>query len=191
MDIVKLFKSKARTALFQLYFTNPESSYYLRELERMFGIPVSILRKELMRLEGEGVFLSEKKGNLLYYRLNKDFPLFEELTNIVRKTIGIEGLLKDAINDIKGIEAAFIYGSFAKGKEITASDVDLCVIGRINEGQLIAKINAIEKSIKREINYTLFTPEEFKKKKKNKDAFILDLIDNKKIMLKGKEDVLQ
>jgi predicted nucleotidyltransferase len=191
MDIVKLFKSKARTALFQLYFTNPESSYYLRELERMFGIPVSILRKELMRLEGEGVFLSEKKGNLLYYRLNKDFPLFEELTNIVRKTIGIEGLLKDAINDIKGIEAAFIYGSFAKGKEITASDVDLCVIGRINEDQLIAKINAIEKSIKREINYTLFTQEEFKKKKKNKDAFILDLIDNKKIMLKGKEDVLR
>jgi predicted nucleotidyltransferase len=191
MDIVKLFKSKARTALFQLYFTNPESSYYLRELERMFGIPVSILRQELMRLEGEGVFLSEKKGNLLYYRLNKDFPLFEELTNIVRKTIGIEGLLKDAINDIKGIEAAFIYGSFAKGKEITASDVDLCVIGRINEDQLIAKINAIEKSIKREINYTLFTPEEFKKKKKNKDTFILDLIDNKKIMLKGKEDVLR
>ncbi|MCX5804004.1 MAG: nucleotidyltransferase domain-containing protein [Proteobacteria bacterium] len=191
MDIVKLFKSKARTALFQLYFTNPESSYYLRELERMFGIPVSILRKELMRLEGEGVFLSEKKGNLLYYRLNKDFPLFEELTNIVRKTIGIEGLLKDAINDVKGIEAAFIYGSFAKGKEITASDVDLCVIGRINEDQLIAKINAIEKSIKREINYTLFTPEEFKKKKKNKDVFILDLIDNKKIMLKGKEDVLR
>jgi predicted nucleotidyltransferase len=191
MDIARLFKSKARTALFQLYFTNPESSYYLRELERMFDIPVSILRKELMRLEGEGVFLSEKKGNLLYYRLNKDFPLFEELTNIVRKTIGIEGLLKDAINDIKGIEAAFIYGSFAKGKEITASDVDLCVIGRINEDQLIAKINAIEKSIKREINYTLFTQEEFKKKKKNKDAFILDLIDNKKIMLKGKEDVLR
>ncbi|MDD5009642.1 MAG: nucleotidyltransferase domain-containing protein [Syntrophorhabdaceae bacterium] len=191
MDIVKLFKSKARTALFQLYFTNPEGSYYLRELERMFNISVSILRKELMRLEEEGIFLSEKKGNLLYYRLNQTYPLFEELKNIVRKTIGVEGLLKDVMNDIKGVEIAFVYGSFAKGKAKAASDVDLCVIGRIDEDRLISKINAIEKSVKREINYTLFTPEEFKKRKKNKDGFILDLIDNKKIMLRGKENDLR
>lgn len=188
MDIAKLFKSKARTAIFQLYFTNPESSYYLRELERMFNMPVSILRKELMRLSGEGIFLSEKKGNLLYYRLNKNYPLFEELKNIVRKTIGIEGLLKDSINEIRGIEKAFIYGSFAKGREKAVSDIDLCVIGRIDEDQLIEKINAIEESIKREINYTLYTPEEFERKKKDKDVFISDLIDNKKIMPKGKED---
>lgn len=154
----------------------------------MFDMPVSILRKELMRLSEEGIFISEKKGNLLYYQLNKNYPLFEELKNIVRKTIGIEGLLKDAICDIMGIESAFIYGSFARGKEKAVSDIDLCIIGRIDEDQLIAKINAIEESIKREINYTLYTPEEFNMKKKDKDAFISDLIDNKKIMLKGKED---
>jgi len=191
MDIAKLFRSKARKALFQLYFTNPEGSYYLRELERMFDIPVSILRKELIRLEEEGVFISEKKGNLLYYRLDKEYPLFEELKNIVRKTIGIEGLLKDAIGDIEGIAAAFIYGSFAKGKEKSASDVDLCVIGSIDEDKLISKISAIEISVKREINYTLFTMGEFKKKKRSKDGFIQELIDSKKIMLKGKEDDLR
>ena len=191
MDIAKLFRSKARKALFQLYFTNPEGSYYLRELERMFDIPVSILRKELIRLEEEGVFISEKKGNLLYYRLDKEYPLFEELKNIVRKTIGIEGLLKDAIGDIEGIVAAFIYGSFAKGKEKSASDVDLCIIGSIDEDKLISKISAIEISVKREINYTIFTMGEFKKKKRSKDGFIQELIDSKKIMLKGKEDDLR
>lgn len=190
MDITRAFKSKARSALFQLYFTNPESAYYLRELERMLNIPVSIVRKELVRLEEEGVFFSEKKGNLLYYRLNTDYPLFEELKNIVRKTIGIEGLLKEAIAKIKGIDIAFIYGSFAKGKERAASDIDLLVIGRINEDELVSKINAIEKSIKREINYTLFTPGEFRRKK-NKDSFVIDLLNNKKIMLKGKENELR
>jgi predicted nucleotidyltransferase len=69
--------------------------------------------------------------------------------------------LKDAIYDIMGIESAFIYGSFAKGREKAVSDIDLCIIGGIDEDQLIAKINAIEESIKREINYTLYTPEEF------------------------------
>lgn len=188
MDITRIFKSKARKALYRLYFTNPESAYYLRELERMLDIPVSIIRKELIRLEEEEVFLSEKKGNLLYYRLNTDYPLFDELKNIVRKTVGIEGLLKEAVAKIKGIDIAFIYGSFARGKENAASDIDLFAIGRVNEDELVSKINTLEKAIKREINYTLFSPEEFRKKKKGKDSFIIDLLGNKKIMLKGKED---
>jgi predicted nucleotidyltransferase len=191
MDISRLFKSKARTAIFQLYFTNTEISYYLRQLERIFGIPVSILRKELVRLEEEGVFLSERKGNLLYYRLNTSYPLFEELKSIVRKTIGVEGLLRDAMTEIEGIDKAFIYGSFAKGKEKASSDVDLCVIGGVDEDQLIEKINGIETSINREINYTLFAPKEFKKRIRDKDGFILDLINGNKIMLKGKEDDLR
>ena len=191
MDIARLFKSKARTAIFQLYFANTESSYYLRELERIFDVPVSILRKELMRLRAEGVFLSEKKGNLLYYRLNTSFPLFEELKSIVRKTIGVEGLLRDAVTAIDGVDTAFMYGSFAKGKEKALSDVDLCIVGHIDEDQLIDKINTIEKSINREINYTLFSPEELEKRISDKDGFILDLIDGIKIMLKGKEDDLR
>jgi predicted nucleotidyltransferase len=191
MDIARLFKSKARTAIFQLYFTNTKSSYYLRQLERIFNIPVSILRKELVRLEEEGVFISEKKGNLLYYRLNTSYPLFEELKSIVRKTIGVEGLLRDAITEIEGVDKAFIYGSFAKGKEKATSDVDLCVIGDVDDDQLIEKINTIETSINREINYTLFAPKEFKKRIRDKDGFILDLINGIKIMLKGKEDDLR
>ena len=190
MDITHIFKSKTRQALFQLYFTNPLSAYYLRELERLLNIPVSIIRKELVRLEKEGLFLSKRRGNLLFFYLNKDYPLFNELKNIVRKTIGIEGLLRQVINSINGIEIAFIYGSFAKNKEKPTSDIDLLIVGNIDEDELISKINQIEKSIKREINYVLFSPKEFRLKRKNKDVFIQDILKNKKIMLKGKIDEL-
>lgn len=190
MDITKLFKSKVRTAIFQLYFTNPESLFYLRELERMLDIPVSIIRKELLRLKEEGVFLSEKKGNLVYFRLNTVYPLFDELKSIVRKTIGIEGLLKEAILKLKGVKAAFIYGSFAKDKERAKSDVDLFLIGNIDEGELIRPLNNIEDTIKREVNYTIFNHEEYKKKKKKRDSFIIDLLNNPKIMLVGSKDDL-
>ena len=189
MDIARLFKSKARTAIFQLYFTNPESSFYLRELERKLEIPVSIIRKELRRLEEEEVFLSEKKGNLVYFRLNTAYPLFDELKSIVRKTIGIEGLIKEAVLKLKSIKVAFIYGSFAKAKEKAKSDVDLFLMGNIDEGQLIRQLNNIEKTIKREVNYTIFSQEEYKKKKK-KDSFIVDLLNNPKIMLVGSKNDL-
>lgn len=190
MDIARLFKSKARKAIFQLYFTNPESLFYLRELERMLDIPVSIIRKELYRLKEEGVFLSEKKGNLVYFRLNTLYPLFDELKSIVRKTIGVEGLLKEAILKLKGVKVAFIYGSFAKAKERAKSDVDLFLIGNIDEGQLIRQLNNMEKTIKREVNYTIFNQEEYKNKKKKKDSFVIDLLSNPKIMLVGSKDDL-
>ena len=83
MDIAKIFNSKTRKALFRLYFTNPESNYYLRELERLLGIPVSMIQKELLRLEKDGVFVSSKKGNLTYFSLNRSYPLFDELKSIV------------------------------------------------------------------------------------------------------------
>ena len=185
-----MFKSKVRKALFKLYFTNPDSEFYLRELERMLSFPVSMVRKELMRLEREGIFSVHKKGNLTYYHINKDYPLFSELKSIVFKTIGAQGLLTEALRKIKGVEDAFIYGSYAKGNEEAGSDIDLCIIGTINEDILLRRINEIEKSIKREINYTLYTKKEFMEKKRKKDSFISDLISNPKIMLIGKKNDL-
>lgn len=190
MDISNLFKSKSRKALFRLYFTNPDSEFYLRELERMLSIPVSMIRKELLRLEEEGIFISHKKGNLTYYRVNKDYPLFNEFKSIVFKTIGVAGLLEEALRRMKGIEIAFIYGSYAKGNEKAASDIDLCIIGAIDEDILVRRINELEKSIKREINYTLYTKKEFTEKKRKKDSFIADLILNPKIILIGEKNVL-
>ncbi|MBU1867973.1 nucleotidyltransferase domain-containing protein [Patescibacteria group bacterium] len=187
MDISNLFKSKVRKALFKLYFTNPESEFYLRELERMLSIPVSMIRKELVRLEREGVFSFHKRGNLAYYHINKDYPLFSELKSIVFKTIGVQGLLNEALRKIKGVEFAFIYGSYAKGNEKANSDIDLCVIGTVDEDILVRRINGLEKSFKREINYTLYTKKEFIEKRREKDSFILDLISNPKIMLIGGE----
>ncbi len=183
-----MFKSKTRKELFRLYFTNPESEYYLRELERLLDIPVSMIRQELVRLEEEGIFNSHRKGNLVYFSLNKSYPLFDELKSIIFKTIGVKGLIKQSLEKIRDIEAAFIYGSFAKNEEKATSDIDLCLVGDINEDNIIKEIRSLEKALKREINHTLYTRKEFERKRRQKDNFILDLLENKKIFLVGSED---
>jgi predicted nucleotidyltransferase len=185
MDISKLFKSKTRKELFRLYFTNPDQEYYLRELERILQTPVSMVRKELTRLEDEGLFLSRKKGNLTYYLLDQSYPLFNELKSIVFKTIGIQGSLREILGRTRGIEVAFIYGSFAKHEEVGRSDIDLFIIGKVDENKLLREINKLEKVLKREINYSLFQRDEFNRKKKEKDPFITDLLRNPKIFLIG------
>jgi predicted nucleotidyltransferase len=190
MDITKLFKSKTRKELFRIYFTNSESEYYLRELERLLGLPVSMIRHELVRLQEEGIFNSHRKGNLVYFSLNKSYPLFDEFKSIVFKTIGVKGLIKESLEKIKGVEAAFVYGSFAKNEEKATSDIDLCLIGNIDEGSILKELKSLEKALKREINYILYNREEFRKKKIKKDSFIGDLLENKKIFLVGSEDDL-
>ncbi len=188
MDIAHIFKSKTRSAIFRLYFTNPEAEYYLRELERMLSIPVSMVRKELLRLEDAGIFVFRKRGNLTFFSLNKSYPLFNELKSIVLKTVGAAGLLKAALAKVKGVEAAFIYGSFAKGQERANSDIDLLILGKIDEDVLLKEINAAEKLLKREINYVIFSRPEFIKKKEGKDPFIKELLISQKIFLIGGAD---
>jgi len=188
MDITKIFNSKAREAIFRLYFTNPDKEYYLRELERELSIPVSIIRKELLTLEQSGMFRLSKKGNLCYYSLNKDYPLYNELKKIVFKTVGVQGALARLLSSLDGIETAFIYGSYAKNKVHAKSDIDLFIIGSIDEDALLPGISNLEKILHRNINYNLYSKRDFDKKKKEKDPFIEDLLENKKIFLVGGEN---
>ncbi len=190
MDITRVFKSKARQAIFRLYFTNPEKSFYLRELERELGIPVSMLRKELITLEKEGVFSSLRQGNLLYYSLNKEYPIYNEIKAIIFKTIGIQGTLSKTLLPLKDIEVALIYGSYAKSSSNAKSDVDLFIIGNPNEDTLVEKVTALEKNLKRQINYNIYSRADFEKNKKNKESFIEDILKNKKLFLIGGENDL-
>jgi predicted nucleotidyltransferase len=191
MDIYNIFKSKTRKELFRLYFTNAEQGYYLRELERILDIPVSMIRRELVNLEKTGMYISKKRGNQTYYYLNKNYPLFDELRSIVAKTIGVQGLIKKSLKNLKHVDVAFIYGSFARNEAKASSDIDLLIIGNVDDRKMNSKIHQLEDKLKREINYTIYSMDEFKKKKKSKNPFIMDVMENPKIFLIGEHNELE
>ena len=187
LDSLYISKSKIRRDLLILFFTNPSQKYYLRELERLLSYSAGSIRRELLKFQKDNLFSTQRQGNLLYYLLNTKHPLFKELKSIISKTIGIEGLLKKLLLAIGKINAAFIYGSFASGKEKFSSDIDLFIIGEIKENILIDKINKLEKKLQREINYSLYLRKDFFKKKIENDPFIKDVLINKKIFIIGTE----
>jgi len=190
IDSLHIGKSKIRRGLLALFFTNPTQRYYLRELERTLGYSAGSIRRELIRFQEDRLFNTRRLGNLLFYELNTRHPLFEELRSIVFKTVGVEGTLKKALSLIKGIDVAFIYGSFASGKEGSGSDVDLMIIGDCDIPSINEKLAVLEKKFKREINLTTYSMREYKAKKKAGSGFILDLLNNPRIMLIGTEDAL-
>ena len=190
MDLFSITKSKLREELLALYFTNPDKKYYLRELERILKFSVGNIRRELIKLQSAGLFLSESKGNLVYYYLNKSYPLFEELKSIIFKTSGAPKMLQNILEKFNGINQAFIYGSFAKREEREGSDIDLLIIGEVDEDKLIEEIGKLERKLQREINYAIYEKEDFNKKKKEGNSFILDILKEKKILLIGDENGL-
>jgi len=190
LESLYIAKSKIRQGLLTLFFTNPSQRYYLRELQRILGYSAGSIRRELLRFQKDDLFNTHKVGNLLFYSLNTAHPLFKELKSIISKTVGVEGSLKKTLSSLKGIKIAFIYGSFAAKKEKSASDIDIMIIGNPNTSSLNEKIAGLERRLKREINPAIYSPQEYKAKKRAKGGFVTELIKNPKIMLVGKENDL-
>lgn len=186
-----LFRSKIRQELLALFFTNPQARYYVRQLQDMFKVSVGSLHRELRHLEEIGVLKSEAQGNLRFYSANTSYPLFDELKRIVAKTVGVEGSLREALRETPGISFAFIYGSFAAGREIERSDIDLFLIGQFDEAALNRKLRDLESYLAREINYTSMKEDEFKEERKKKSPFLKTVLSEPKLFLIGDESELR
>lgn len=190
LSALYITKSRIRQDLLALFFTNPSKRYYLRELERELGFSAGNIRRELLKFQTDALFNTSRSGNLLYYSINRKHPFYQEMRNIVTKTVGVEGSLRKILKKMPGIDIAFVYGSFAS-KQKAESDVDLMIIGKVDIMELHEKLRVLERRIKREINPTIYSREEFINKAKEKRAFITDLLEKPKIMIQGKEIELQ
>lgn len=188
MDIFNIGKSKTRKAILQLYFSHPEKKYYLRQLEKILHFPVQNIRRELINLERNGMFKREKSGNQVYYFINKESPVYSDIRNIISKTIGIESQLRESLSGVSGIKKAFIFGSFADGTQDSLSDVDIMIVGEVNEDALIEKISKLENKIEREINYYIYDEKEFGERRKKENSFILKILSKPVIFLIGDDE---
>ena len=190
LDSLYITKSRVRRDLLALFFTNPSGKYYLRQLERMLGYSAASIRRELLKFLDDGLLNTERAGNTVQYSLNTQHPLHDEIRSIISKTVGVEGSLRAMLSSVDGIKVAFVYGSFAGHREKPTSDIDLMVIGRPDISALIKAVQGLETKLAREINHTVYSPDEYHSRKRSKSSFIDNLLKSPKIILVGSEDDL-
>lgn len=186
-----LFGSKTRTKLLTRLMMEPDREYYIRELSRETKTHYSMIYKEIENLEQLGVIKTEKKGRITLLRVNKELPYYHDLRSLIMKTTGISHTILNQLETQQNIEYLLIFGSAASGEDAPQSDIDLMIIGEPTEETLLESVNAIEKSTGKEINYILWTREEFEKKIKENNHIILDIADKPLIMLKGEVDAFR
>jgi predicted nucleotidyltransferase len=146
---------------------------------------------ELRNLKEIGLLSSRNEGNLKYFGLNKEFVIYEELKSIFMKTRGAVGILREAVLNKRDIDYVFVYGSFATGEERTESDIDLMVIGKISLEEVLTLIRGPEEKLSREINVSVYDLQEIRKRVKDHDPFIMEVLGGLKIMLIGDENELR
>ena len=184
-----LIGSKTRVSLLTLFLMNPGRQYYVREISRLIDVDVAPLRKELANLESFGLLKSTRVGNQKYYRVDETHFLYDDLQKLILKTEGIAKVLAERFSDSEAIEILFIYGSFAAGKAHERSDIDLFVVGEIENDDLIASITDTERQLGREINYTLLRRDELMERIRKRDPFILNVFREPKIVIAGNHEL--
>ncbi|MFC1809135.1 nucleotidyltransferase domain-containing protein [Candidatus Omnitrophota bacterium] len=163
------------------FYINPESSLYVNEMERILNLDKRNLVKKVKELEEEGLIVSNQRGNMKFYSVNTEYPLYNEYRKIVMKTAGFEDQLKSLLKKDAKISAAYIYGSYAKDSMDATSDIDLLVIGGHSIVSLQKRVNALQREIDREINVVSMDEKEWTERKTEKDPFIIGILKGKHV----------
>lgn len=174
-----------------LLLGNSDQSYYLRQIASAVGIKPGTIAPELALMTNLGILTSHRVGNQVFFRANEQSPIFTELKQLVAKTVGVIQLLRTGLESIADkVEFAFIYGSFAKREETALSDVDLMLIGNVELEDVLAALQGVEKQVQRQINPTLYSPDEFRAKLASGNHFLTSVLRGPKILIMGEEDEL-
>jgi uncharacterized protein len=181
---------RTRGAVLSVLYGHLGEAFYLRQLARLTNITLSPIQRELRQLVGAGLVSRKTIGSQTLYTANQESPVFAEIKSLITKTVGMHDVLVAALDSLrKKINLAFVYGSVAQSRETSRSDVDLMIVGNVDFAAVVEKLSEAQRTLNREINPTLYSVKEFRKKAR--DNFLKTVVTDKKLFIIGDENVLR
>lgn len=207
--IEQLFGSKTRVKLLQLFYSNPNRSFYVREITRKIDEQINSVRRELANLLSVGIISSETTNNRLYYEVNQTYDYYEPLKAIFGqpgatadepKAVAIDGdkkattttvanapnIERDKIKALGNVEIALYTGQFTRDE---SSGIDVLIVGDINQHALQKFMTELEAQEGKEIRYTVMPSQEFNYRRQINDRFISTVLLSKKQVLIDKNSI--
>jgi hypothetical protein len=141
------------------------------EENRMAKSKLMEKKKDTKRESGQ-----EKK----YYRLNKNFILYNEIKALITKSQILAGknFLK-SLQKISQPKYLALTGVFVN----QTFPIDIFIVGRVNKKKFEKIISNLEKEIGKEINYSIMDQKEFQYRQEIADIFVYNIMRTKKIIL--------
>lgn len=191
VNLADIITSKVRIKILELFFSNLKEVYHVRGIVRQTGEEINAIRRELSKLEKDGILKKEPRGNRIYYSIRPEYSLFSDLVSMVAKTTGLGKIIIENKNKIGRVSFVMFSGKFVRHKEHKRDDdVDILVVGEVVLPELASIIRTEEASRSKEINYTAMSRDEFDFRKKRRDPFLLGILSGSRVMIIGDEEDL-
>lgn len=189
MGIASALFSQTQQRVLSLLFGQPDRAFGTVELIRLAGSGSGAVQREVARLVAAGLVTSMSAGRQKSYRANHASPIFAELRGIVQKTAGVPEILREALGELSGVSFAVLYGSVAKGSDKTTSDIDVLVVSdSLALEELYLGLEPAERRLGRRVSPTLYTSSEYRKRRREKHAFLTKVLSGAHEVLVGNED---
>jgi predicted nucleotidyltransferase len=182
-----LFSSTQQKVL-GLLFGRPQRSFFANEVISRVGAGSGAVQRELKKLAESGLVTVSWMGNQKHFQANSDSPVFHELCSLVRKTVGLTEPLRQALEPKREvIELALVFGSVAKGGDTAASDIDLLLVSdSLSLEEVYDVVADTERTLARKVNPTLYTSDEFSRRRRDGNPFLKRVLGGETIVLVGK-----
>ena len=147
------------------------------------------MQRELARLANTGLVTVSRVGTQKHFQANPKSPIFAELCGIARKTVGLVEPLREALAPLsERIKLAFVFGSVARRSDTASSDIDVLILSDdIDYADAFAALQSAEERLGRALNPTVYTPSNWRRKRKEGNAFVTTVAALPKLFLIGKE----
>lgn len=191
VNLTDIITSKVRIKILELFFSNLKEVYHVRGIVRETGEEINAVRRELTKMEKDGLLGKEPRGNRIYYSIRPEYPLFGDLVSMIAKTTGLGKVIIENKNKIGRVSFVMFSGKFVRHLDRKRDDdVDILVVGEIVLPELASIIRVEETTRDAEINYTAMSREEFDFRKKRRDPFLLGILSGSRVMIIGDEEDL-
>ncbi len=215
----QLFGSKTRVKLLKLFMSNPNRSFYVREITRKIEEQINSVRRELSNMLGMGIITSDSTNNKLYYEVNQSHEHYEALKLLFT---GKKPRATQAVKTKSGAKEEQVDDKETKKKDTTSvatetvmadekvwgkipqldgllysgvftrennSPVDIMIIGGVSVKQAETAIVDLENEKNTELRYAIMTPEEWQYRKQVNDKFYGQVMGGKKQIVKDTKEL--
>lgn len=210
--IEQLFGSKTRVKLLQLFYSNPNRSFYVREITRKIDEQINSVRRELSNLLSIGIIKSESTNNRLYYEVDQTYDYYAPLAMIFggmpvtaaepeakaakkedkkpvaapKADVSKEHPMAKGFRGLGHVDLAVLTGQFTRDE---LSGVDVLIVGDINQAKADKFIAELERTENKELRYAVLPLNNYEYRLQINDRFINNVLAAKKQVIINTKDL--
>ena len=182
--LAQLLSSKPKTNLINLFLAHPGRSFSYTELRVSSECPNQLLKDTLKELDKMEFLNTTVKNRVKSYQMNKHFALYPELLNLLRKVKNVPvDLLAKAAARVGDCKVVALTGVFVGKPRV---ETDLLFVGKVSKAKFEKFLKLAEKFAEQQVNYTIFSPQEYDYRKIMNDRFLKNIMENNPVLVVDK-----